>query len=92
LEETPAFSEKVLSSIKARRWRAMCDYTHTGGLHVQRWNTPDAIEANYDDAEILEVLFFAEIVGSLSVLGFAQHAGDAELSLRVLEQVKQRAA
>jgi len=91
LEETPAFSERVLSGIKRRTWRAMCDYTHTGGLHVQRWNTSDAIEPNYDDAEILEVLKFAELIGSLSVIGLAQLAGDDELGIRVLEQVTGRA-
>jgi hypothetical protein len=69
----------------------MCDYTHTGGLHVQRWNTSDAIEPNYDDAEILEVLKFAELIGSLSVIGLAQLAGDDELGIRVLEQVTGRA-
>lgn len=92
LERTPAFDEKVLSSMKAKSWRAMCAYTHTGGRHVQRWNTADAIEANYDDAEIREVLSFAAVIGSLSVLGLATLAGDEELALRVLERVRQRAA
>lgn len=41
LEETPAFSEKVLSQIKKQSWDAMCSYTHTGGLHAQRWITAD---------------------------------------------------
>jgi hypothetical protein len=92
LERTPAFSESVLSAIKAKSWRAMCDYTHTGGRHVQRWNTADAIEASYEDGEIREVLSFAEAIGSLSVIGLATLADDSELALRVLERVKQRAA
>jgi hypothetical protein len=91
LEQTPAFSENVLSSIKARSWRAMCDYTHTGGRHIQRWNSAYAIEANYDDGETLEVLSFSAIIGSLSVLGLATLAGNNELALRVLEKVRQRA-
>jgi hypothetical protein len=43
LEQTPAFAEKVLSRIKGNSWDAMCAYTHTGGLHVQRWNTAEAL-------------------------------------------------
>ena len=92
LERTPAFSENVLSTIKVKSWRTLCDYTHTGGTHVRRWNTADAIEPNYHAGEIREVLSFAEVIGSLSVLGLATLAGDEELALRVLEQVKQRAA
>jgi hypothetical protein len=92
LERTPAFSESVLSTVKAKSWRAMCDYTHTGGRHAQRWNTADAIEACYEDVEICEVLSFAEAIGSLSVIGLATLADDSELALRVLEKVKQRAA
>ena len=92
LAKTPAFSENVLSTVKAKSWRAMCDYTHTGGRHVQRWNSADAIEPSYDDAEIREVLSFAAVIGSLSVIGLATLAGDEQLALRVLEKVQQRAA
>lgn len=92
LARTPAFEENVLGAVKAKGWRAMCDYTHTGGRHVQRWNSADAIEASYDDAEVREVLSFAEVIGALAVLGLASLAGDNELALRVLEKVKQRAA
>ena len=92
VESTPAFSEKVLSGVKAKSWRAMCDYTHTGGLHVRRWNTADAIEPNYEDGMLNEALSFAQVIGSMSVLGLATLAEDEELALRVLERVKQRAA
>jgi hypothetical protein len=56
LELTPAFSEKVLSGVKAKSWRAMCDYTHTGGIHIRRRNTAEAIEPNYDDGMLNEAL------------------------------------
>ena len=64
-----AFEDGRLSLIKNRNWKALCGYTHTGGIQVQRWNTSDGIEANYSTAELLEVLRFAEIVATLSVLG-----------------------
>ena len=68
----------------------MCAYTHTGGLHVQRWITADSIEPTYDPDEIREVLFFAEIIASLAVIGFATLADDEVLAQSVLEQIKLR--
>jgi len=91
VEQTPGFSEKVLSRIKAQGWKTMCAFTHTGGLHIQRWNTSDGIEPNYTTDEILEVLGFAEAVGALAVLGIAELANDAEMAERVLNKVKERA-
>jgi hypothetical protein len=90
LEQTPAFAEKVLSRINTDSWNAMCAYTHTGGIHVQRWNTADAIEPNYSPAEIREVLSFAEAVGSLAVVGVASLANDQQVAEKVLSQLKAR--
>jgi hypothetical protein len=90
LERTPAFDEKVLSRIKSQSWNAMCAYTHTGGLHVQRWNTAEAIEPNYSSDEIKEVLSFAEAVGSLAVVGVAHLANDQVVAEKVLSQLKAR--
>ena len=56
----------------------------------RRWNTADAIEPAYDAKEVEGVLYFAEIIASLSVLGFATLASDDALAARVLEQVKKR--
>jgi hypothetical protein len=85
-----SFNEKVLSQIKEKTWKSMCAYTHTGGLHVQRWNTEDGIEANYNRDEILEVLKFAEIIASLSVVGTDRLAKDDALANRTFEAFKKR--
>lgn len=90
LETIESFSEKVLSKIKAETWRSMCAYTHTGGLHVQRWNTEDGIEANYSRDEVLEVVKFAEIIASLSVMGVARLANDDTLATRTFEAFNKR--
>lgn len=90
VEQTPGFSEKVLSHIKRRSWKAMCSYTHTGGLHVQRWNTPEGIESNYDPQEVEAVLQLAELVGAMSVIGVASLGTNDALALRVLEKIKSR--
>lgn len=90
LEMLESFNEKVLSQVKEKTWKSMCAYTHTGGLHVQRWNTEDGIEANYSRDEVLEVIRFAEIIASLSVIGFARLANDDALAIRTLEAFKKR--
>lgn len=88
LEGTPSFSEGVLSQIKREHWGTLCGFTHTGGLQVQRWNTETSIEPSYEPKEIAQVLCFAELIGSLAVIGVAQVAHDDELAQRVLVQIK----
>lgn len=90
LAKKDAFQEGQLSQIKKRNWKALCGYTHTGGIHVQRWNTSDGIHANYSVAELLEVLRFADIIASLAVLGVLSLADDAATSEELLERFKAR--
>ena len=90
LEMLDSFKKNVLSQIKQKTWKSMCAYTHTGGLHVQRWNTEDGIEANYSRDEVLEVVKFSEIIASLAVIGVARLASDDELALRTLAAFKKR--
>lgn len=93
LEKQPTFQEQVLSKIKRRAWKAMCGYTHVGGLHVQRWATSDGIEPNYSVEEVREALQFADIVAALSVvgvLGIANTDGAADAAQRVLDHYKAR--
>ncbi|MDO8177475.1 MAG: hypothetical protein Q7T62_04455 [Undibacterium sp.] len=92
LEMLDSFNEKMLSKIKQKTWKSMCAYTHTGGLHVQRWNTDDGIEANYEREEVLEVLKFAESIASFSVIGVAELASDEKLAERILASFKQQVA
>ena len=90
LARKDAFKEGRLSLIKKRNWKALCGYTHTGGIHVQRWNTSDGIEAHYSVAELLEVLRFADIIATLAVLGVLFLADDVETSEKLLEHFKAR--
>lgn len=85
-----AFKDGRLSQIKKHNWKALCGYTHTGGIHVQRWNTSDGIEPNYSAAELLEALRFADIVATLSVLGVLSLANDTETSEKLLVRFKAR--
>lgn len=90
VEQLPGFSEQTLSSVKKAHWQSMCAYTHTGGLHVQRWQTSSAVEPNYSAEEVDEVLLFAEIVGSLSAIAIAGIASDEPTANRILRQFEQR--
>lgn len=90
LEKTEAFSEGILSKIKKNSWNNMCSYTHTGGLHIQRWSKGNSIEPNYSDEEVKEVLRFAEMVGSLAVVGIASLANNEQIANEVLLKFKER--
>ena len=90
LEQTTAFQDQILSKIKTTSWASMCGYTHTGGLHVQRYLTPESIESSFARAEILEVLNFSEIIVSLSVMGVLLLAQDEPSAISVMERFKAR--
>ena len=90
IAELEMVEEAELSKIKQKIWKSMCAYTHTGGLHVQRWNTAERIEANYSRGEVLEIVKSAEIIASLSVHKVAYLAGDIGLARRTLEASKKR--
>jgi hypothetical protein len=90
LEDTPAFSDKILGKIKINSWDVMCAFTHTGGLHIQRWGTGNVIEPDYDDEEIQVALGMAEIFGALSVVGVAYLAGADHVAEKVWQKVRER--
>lgn len=92
LEATPAFSEKILSRIHAESWKTMNSYTHTGGLHVQKWGTTEVIEPSYTPEEIQEVLYLAEAFGAFAVAGIAELAKDEQVQEAILAKVQVRAA
>lgn len=90
LEKQPAFAEQVLSQIKRRTWKAMCGYTHVGGLHVQRWVTSGGIEPNYSAGEVRQALRFADIIVALSVVGTLGLANAESAAAMVLDRYKAR--
>jgi hypothetical protein len=80
-------NEKTLSIIKKQGWDSMCAYTHTGGIHVQRWNTSEAIEPNYSKEEIEEVLNFSAMFGALETIGIAELGGLENFACKVFEKM-----
>jgi len=88
LEGTPEFSNGELTAIKVGSWKAMCAYTHTGGLQVQRWNNDDAVEPSYTLDEVMDVLQFTELLGMMSVVSFASLIDDVVLANDALTRLK----
>lgn len=90
IEATPAFTGGVLSRIKKESWRAMCAFTHTGGLHLQRWQSEDAIEPKFEAAELEECLNFTELCGAMAALELTQLSKSGDNGEAVLALMKRR--
>jgi len=67
----------------------MCAYTHTGSQQVLRWSANEAIQPNYSDAEINEVLSFTGALALLSTLGLAVIAANELLAKSVLAKAQE---
>lgn len=92
IEKTCDFDGQ-LSISHSSAWSHLCDYTHTGTLQVQRWNKFDAIEPNYSDDEILEVIHFAKAYVLLVAVSFAEAViNNIELANEFLAKAKEVAA
>lgn len=78
IERTLNVKDGGRSAVMKAHWSAMCDYTHTGSLHAQRWQNSDAVESSYDEDEIIEVLKFSEIFGAMAAVTLLGIANDSE--------------
>lgn len=87
IEKTEGFKNKELSRLKADSWSFLNSYTHTGGLHVQRWNTSGGIEPNYSPEQVGSILRFSETIGAMSVLGIAELGLYDEIGQQVLAKI-----
>jgi hypothetical protein len=87
LEHLHAFTGGTLSKITKEFFSELCDFTHTGGQHVQRWNATTHIEPTYEPEEIAYVLSSAENIGVLAVIGTATILNNVELARSVYARV-----
>jgi hypothetical protein len=90
IEAIPDFSSGVLSRIKKENWDAMCEFTHTGGLHLQRWQSHDAVEPKFDEEELEECLNCAELFGAMAGLEQVQLGKAGDTGANVLQLIKRR--
>lgn len=89
IEKTEIYPDGELSRIKAQAWGTMNQYTHSGGLQVQRWNTGDFITPNHSIDEMQEVLEFVNALVLLSAVSIAGSVGDEALAERLVEKAKE---
>jgi hypothetical protein len=89
IEQVPGFDSGQLSDIYKLSWSVMCGYTHTGSQQVLRWSANEAIQPNYSDAEIDEVLSFTGALALLSTLGLATIAANELLANSVLAKARE---
>jgi hypothetical protein len=79
IEELDAFKSGTLSDLKKQAWSAMNSYTH-GGIHqVARRVKGNAIDPNYLDGEIIEVLRMGQMFALLAFIQIVLVAGREDL-------------
>ncbi len=79
IEELEAFKSGTLSDLKKQAWSAMNSYTH-GGIHqVARRVKGNAIDPNYLDGEIIEVLRMGQMFALLAFIQIVLVAGRKDL-------------
>ncbi len=88
IESLPVFSSGVLSKVKRDNWDAMCQYTHTGGLHLKQWQTASSIEPSFPVEELENALTLGDRYAALASLEMAQMAVGGDGGLAVLELMK----
>ena len=78
LQSAKLYEGDWLADVKNASWKSMCSYAHTGGRQVQRWQTSESVEPNYSDAEIVEVLGYANLFASLASIELVVLSGNEE--------------
>lgn len=88
IEQTPEFSEQILSKAKKAAWGPMNGYTH-GGIHqISRRLVDGNIEPAFGDSEILEVIGFTGAFALIALGQIAELANSKDLWNAVDERLK----
>jgi len=90
IEALPEWGEGTLSRIIKHGWKEMCDFVHTDGLHLQRWQSQDEIEPTFDPAELEACLNYAELLAAMSGLEVVQMSEGGDNGQMVLELIEKR--
>ena len=67
----------------------MCEYTHTGSLQIQRWQTESSVEPKYSKDEVEEVLAFTNLFASLAAIEMVEISGSTEKCEALTESLAQ---
>lgn len=75
-------SEKLINT--------MHDLTHTGTLHIEKWNRTNIIEPKFKQEEIEEILQSTEAIGSSAVLAISCFSTDETVTNNVIDIINNR--
>ncbi len=90
IESNEGFTSGVLSRIKKENWSVMCEFTHTGGLHLLRWQSRDGEEPTFGSTELEECLNCAELFGAMAGLELVQLSKSGANGFDVLQLINKR--
>lgn len=87
VEKLDAFKSGTLSDLKNQAWAAMNSYTH-GGIHqIARRVKGNAIDPNYLDEEIIEVLRMGQMFALLAFIQIVQVSGRMDLEKSAIQKL-----
>ena len=89
IENIDGYNVGVLSTAKQAGWNVLNSFTHSGFNQVARRNTDSTIEPNYPEEEIEEAINFTNALGLLSCLEISFLAKKNDLSIEILEKMKE---
>ena len=89
VEKIKGYKGGTLTKAKNAGWKAMNSFTHSGYTQIERRFGQSSIEPNYETAEIDEVIDFTNAAGLLCCLEISFLVENEELSLELLEKIKE---
>ena len=76
--------KKLITEIKRKSWKALCDYTHTGSRQVSRRYKDGEVIQNYSDDDQVELLVASNLFALVGVGEFSYLSNCEEASTLVL--------
>jgi hypothetical protein len=75
-ESVPIFSSEVFRDF----WKQMCSQTHTGWKQIGARLTPNGLDSDYPESQLIAALWWADSIALLSAVALAQLAGRADVA------------
>lgn len=87
IERLESFRSGALSSLKKQAWSAMSSYTHGGIQQIARRVKGRAIDPNYTDEEIIEVLRLSQAFAMMAFIQIVLVAGKRDLEAAAMQRL-----
>ena len=86
LEAHEAFRHRIFSDVYKASWKLMCSFTHTGIDQVARRHTETAIDSNYVESGIVDLLSLSNALALFTALAIADIAKRDDLIMSVRDK------